>query len=163
MRLLVAAGLSVLALSACNRDNGKEPTPPPGADPAMTLGGVDLAGPVRALGTEPFWSVTIRSEGLLYEGLDRPEQRAANPGPQIAGTTAVWTTTTDQSLPLVVTITETDCSDGMSDRTYPLTARVQIGQETLMGCAASVDFLENTDEQGQPKAETPATPEPTAE
>ena len=51
----------------------------------------------------------------------------------------------------------------MSDRTYPLTARVQIGQETLMGCAASVDFLENTDEQGQPKTDVPATPESAAE
>lgn len=162
MRLLVVAGLSVLALAACSRESKTDDTPPPGADPAMTLGGVDLAKPVRALGTEPFWGVTITSEGLLYEGVDRPEQRAENPGPQIAGTTATWTTTTDQQLPLVVTVTDTDCSDGMSDRTYPLTARVQIGEETLMGCAAPVEFLTTTNEQGEPKTDAAAPAAATA-
>jgi uncharacterized membrane protein len=29
----------------------------------------------------------------------------------------------------------------MSDRTYPLTARVEAGSQTLNGCAASVAFL----------------------
>lgn len=163
MRLAIAAvGLTVLApcvlaLSACNRDKPDEP--PPGSDPAMVLGGVDLSKPVRVGGNEPFWSVTVTADGMLYEGVDRPDQQAENPGAQITGSVATWTTTTDQSVPLVITLTDTDCSDGMSDRTYPLSAQVKIGEEVLTGCAASVDFYLNTDENGQPKsAPPPATP-----
>ena len=36
-----------------------------------------------------------------------------------------------------MTLIATECSDGMSDRVYPLTARVEIGDDTLTGCAAS--------------------------
>ena len=39
--------------------------------------------------------------------------------------------------PLNVMLIATECSDGMSDRVYPLTARVEIGDDTLTGCAAS--------------------------
>ena len=37
---------------------------------------------------------------------------------------AVWEGTTGAGAPLSVTLTATDCSDGMSSRTYPLTAMV---------------------------------------
>ena len=64
----------------------------------------------------------------------------------------MWRGQTEQGQALSVTLIETACSDGMSDRTYPLTARVEIGAEVLNGCAASVDFLMNTDERGEPRA-----------
>ena len=141
----------LLVLTACSQ--GEDPTPAPEpAEPELILGDVNLNEPLRALGTEPFWAVNIDDAGLVYSGVDRPEERAPNDGPQVAGTTAMWSGQTDQGRPLSVTLIETACSDGMSDRTYPLTARVEIGEEVLNGCAASVDFLMNTDEQGQPRA-----------
>jgi uncharacterized membrane protein len=36
----------------------------------------------------------------------------------------------------------------MSDRLYPLTARVRIGEETLTGCAASVAAIMSAGESG---------------
>lgn len=142
MRLVLAApaiALSLLALAACAPPEA--PAEPPPAPAPAVLGGVDLNQPLRALGTEPFWAVEITPSALVYSGVDRPEQRAANPGPVIQGATAVYATATDQGAALVVTLIATECSDGMSERTYPLTARVEIGQETLNGCAASVAFL----------------------
>lgn len=145
------AALAVLGLAACSQETSAPPAPEPEA-PEAILGGVDLNAPVRALGTEPFWAVNIDDQGLVYSGVDRPEQRAPNDGPDMQGATAVWSGQTDQGQTLTVTLIETACSDGMSDRTYPLTARVQIGEESLNGCAASVDFLMNTDEQGRPRS-----------
>ena len=138
--------LSLLALAACSQGT-TEAAPPPADAPPVVLAGVDLDQPLRAVGTEPFWGVDITPLGLTYSGLDRPEQRAANPGPVIQGTTAVYATAIEGGTTLVVTLIATECSDGMSDRVYPLTARVELGEETLNGCAASVAFL-----NGQPSA-----------
>jgi uncharacterized membrane protein len=139
MRLLVLAALAPIALlAACGEP---EAAPEPAPAPVVTLGDVDLSQPVRVGGTEPFWSVDITPETLTYSGVDRPEQTAPNPGPTVQGTTAVFTATTSQNQPLVITLIDTDCSDGMSDRVYPLTAKVEIGAETLQGCAIATSAL----------------------
>jgi len=114
------------------------PVPPP--EPT-TLGGVDLSQPLRAIGTEPFWSVEITPDALAYSAVDSSGMRADNPGPTIQGTTAVYAAAGSDGTALVVTLIATECSDGMSDRVYPLTARVEVGPQTLNGCAASVAFL----------------------
>ncbi|MFN3815854.1 COG3650 family protein [Brevundimonas sp.] len=148
--LAVLAPVVTLALAACSQGETPDQAAPEPAAPEAVLGEVNLSAPLRALGTEPFWAVNIDENGLVYSGVDRPEERAPNVGPEMAGTTAMWSSQTDQGRALSVTLIQTPCSDGMSDRTYPLTARVEIGEEVLNGCAASVDFLMNTDEQGQP-------------
>lgn len=136
MRALVLTA-AVLALGACSQAKvEKEEAAPASAEPRL-LAGVDLDAPLRVLGTEPFWAVEIKPDGLTYSGVDRPGQTAANPGPALQGTVAVWNTATSAGTPLVVTLMATDCSDGMSDRIYPLTAKVEIGEESLTGCAAS--------------------------
>lgn len=135
---------SALAMSACSKTE-KAPAAPAASTtaPTTTLGGVDLTQPVRAIGTEPFWSVDITSDAITYVGLDNQPQRAANPQPVIQGTTATWTAETDAGAAMVVTLIATECSDGMSERTYPLTARVQLGEVKLNGCAASQAALAN--------------------
>lgn len=107
------------------------------AEPVM-LGSVDLNQPLRAIGTEPFWAVEITPATLTYSGVDRPEQTLPSPGPDVQGTTAVYVVETEGEPSMTVTLMTTDCSDGMSDRIYPLTAMVEIGDETLNGCAQSV-------------------------
>jgi len=161
MRLsLTLAALTALSLAACEDQSAISPgTPPPGAvddaptpvDEAPTpaeLGGVDLNGAISVLGTEPFWSVGFEGETLTYSGLDRPEQRAARPAPTLTGPIATWTATTDAGNPLVVTLTAGECSDGMSDRIYPLTAQVEISGEVLNGCAASTEWIHSVGEGG---------------
>lgn len=150
-RLACLAALA--AATACSPEQpvGEPADAPAAAAPALALGGVDLKGAVHVLGNEPFWAVQIDPQGLTYSGVDRPEQRAPNPGPVLQGTMAIWTTRTDQGADLTVTVMPTPCSDGMSDREYPLTARVEIAGEVLNGCAASRDFIYTTDERGQPR------------
>lgn len=141
MRTLFALPSLALLLAACSDPAPGEPAPAPTPAPAA-LGGVDLTQPVRALGTEPFWSVEITPQDLAYTAVNSPELRAANPGPTIQGTTAVYAAAAPDGKAMVVTLIATECSDGMSDRVYPLTARVELGPQTLNGCAASVAFLE---------------------
>lgn len=129
-----------VTLAACSDPAPTGPEAP--AAPAPTvLGDVDLNQPLRAVGTEPFWAVDITPQDLAYTAVDSVEVRASNPGPTVQGTTAVYAAAAPDGSTLVVTLIATECSDGMSDRVYPLTARVELGAQTLNGCAASVAFL----------------------
>ncbi len=134
--------LSLPLLFACSGEGAApESAAPVEAPEPVVLGGVDLNQPVRALGTEPFWGVEITTDTLTYSGLDRPEQTAPNPGPQVQGTTAVYDAETADGTTMTLTLIATECSDGMSDRVYPLTASVENGSETLNGCAQSAAAL----------------------
>lgn len=156
MRLIALAALSALALSACSQ--AEEPaSPPPAAEPAPVLAGVDLSKPVLARGTEPFWSVELTGTEMVYGGLDRPEQRAPQPKATIQGTTATFEGVTGAGTAIRVMLAATECSDGMSDLTYPLSAIVKIGDETLNGCAGSSAALRTAGE-GAPAAETTQPP-----
>lgn len=147
MRLALLCIISTAALTACSQPAAEKAPAAPAE--ARTLARVDLDQPLRVMGSEPFWAVEITPTGLTYSGVDRPEQKAANPGPALQGTVATWTTTTEARTPLIVTLMATDCSDGMSDRTYPLTARVEIGGEKLTGCAASSAAIAKAGESGR--------------
>lgn len=137
--LLVSALVApaMLGLAACDRETASAPPPAPAPEPSHVLGGVDLDQPVKALGNEPFWNVQLDGKTMIYGGLDRPEQRAPQSAPHIQGTTATFTGETSAGKALEVTLIATECSDGMSDRTYPLVARVKVADETLTGCAAA--------------------------
>ena len=146
MRALFA--LSVLALAACSE--GGDPAPPQSEPPkpAPVLAGVDLSKPVRALGTEPFWSVELTGAEIVYTTPEPPAQRAPQPATVVQGTTATYETETADGTPLSVTLVATACSDGMSDRIYPLTALVRVGALALNGCAASSAAVMSTGESG---------------
>lgn len=155
MRLIALAALPLILAAGCSPETAETAPTAEAAAPAPVLAGVDLTQPVRALGTEPFWSVELNGREMVYSGVDRPERRAAQPRAVIQGTMAAFEGSTDEG-PLEVTVTATECSDGMSDRTYPLTAIVKVGEETLTGCAASTAAIMSAGESG-PVAE-PAQP-----
>jgi uncharacterized membrane protein len=155
---LTALAVSALILSACSQGSEPAPAPEPAPQPAPVLAGVDLTRPVRALGTEPFWSVELTGTEMVYTTPEPPEQRAPQPKPVVQGTTASFEGETAAGTMLSVTLVATECSDGMSDRTYPLTAMVKLGETSLNGCAASSAAIASTGESG-PVAE-PAQPAP---
>lgn len=144
----VFAVLALLALAACSP--AEDPVQPeaPAEQPAPVLGGVDLGQPVRALGTEPFWSVELTGTELVYTSPEPPELRAPQPAPVVQGTTATYEAETADGTGLRVTLIATECSDGMSDRTYPLTAMVKLGDQDLTGCAASTAAVMSVGESG---------------
>ena len=157
MRLLALATLSSLALVSCSPSGEAEIEASEVAAPPPTLAGVDLSQPVRALGTEPFWSLELTGTDMVYTSPEPGELQAPQPAAVVQGTVAMFEAATADGQPMNVTLTATECSDGMSDRTYPLTAIVQLGERTLTGCAASTAAIMSAGESGP----VVAAPQPT--
>lgn len=149
MRAYVVTALAVLALAACSPPADSPEAPEPARSAAPVLAGVDLTQPLRVGGNEPFWAVEMTGSEMVYSGVDRPEQRAPQGEPTMQGTMAVWESTTGAGNTLKVTLTATDCSDGMTSRVYPLTAMVEVGGELLMGCAATKAATMSVGESGR--------------
>lgn len=150
MRLVALAALSP-TLFACTDPRTPDSAEPPAPPPA--LAGVQLDQPVRLIGTEPFWRLEVTAEALTYysaeTGAETAAARAGNPGPTVQGTVATWSAEADGGRALEILLTATDCSDGMSDRTYPLTAQVTLGETRLQGCAAQTAAFDRTGESGR--------------
>ena len=88
-------------------------------------------------GTEPFWNARIEEGTMRYttmedqEGREFPVERfAGNNGLSFSGTIPG-----EGGKSIDVAVTPGECSDRMSDRTYPFVATVVIGSETRSGCA----------------------------
>jgi uncharacterized membrane protein len=135
------AAAPLLLLAACDQltpapTPAPDPVPPPPAA-STVFSGLDLGQPFTVRGNEPFWAIAVTPATLDYNGVDRPQETAANPGAQITPTVATLTVTTSLNNPLVVVLTPGPCSDGMSDTVYPLKATVIRPGETLTGCAGA--------------------------
>ena len=83
----------------------------------------------RAVGTEPFWSLSIDRASITFRPADGRPVTVAKPRPIVGINGELYRTRT-----ITVDITHVRCSDGMSDRVYPDTVRVTIGPRTLKGC-----------------------------
>ncbi len=88
----------------------------------------------RALGTEPFWSVTIGGGRMVYEAPGQPRIDVAAPAPRATPNGRRY-----ESAAFTVDISPGPCSDGMSDRTYPDTVRVAFAgaEPPLAGCGGA--------------------------
>ena len=92
--------------------------------------------PVKAIGTEPFWGAKVEGRCVTYS---TPEDQKGTRiwtkyTPGLGG--GIWTGTFQNKPFKLVTRAKPDCSDGMSDRTYPLEAMVTVAGEERRGCAA---------------------------
>lgn len=91
--------------------------------------------PRRAVGTEPFWGARVEGRCVTYSHPDDQDgtrvwtQYSAAPGSEI------WSGTLEQK-PFELRIrNEPGCSDGMSDKRYPLGAHLTVNGERRKGCA----------------------------
>ena len=90
---------------------------------------------IKGLGTEPFWNVRTDGRCVTYS---TPEDQAG---------TRVWTkaaagagetswTGALRGKPFVLSVKpKADCSDGMSDKTYPMEAELRVDGDVRHGCA----------------------------
>ena len=125
---MVFAALASLGLYACF--SGAEDAP--GDVPAFD--GIAEDEVITALGNEPFWSARIEGDTLSYSTPDNIDgdqidvtRFAGNGGLGISGEL--------QGAQLNMAVTSGECSDTMSDRTYPFTVTLTIGEAQLNGCA----------------------------
>ncbi len=90
--------------------------------------------PLRCLGTEPFWSVTVTDEDATYE-LPGDEPRPLRPIGRAEGFRGFVLAFDDRGETRDLTVMRAECSDGMSDRPYGFAALVwNRGEEVLEGC-----------------------------
>lgn len=127
-------------LAACG---GPPPPPPPAhASPGrvsacLMQGDTRLTNPpLRAIGTEPFWGAEIEGRCVTYS---HPENQQGTrvwtrftAGRNGGGT---WTGTLDGRPFVLRARPQPGCSDGMSDRRYPIAVELTVGGELRRGCA----------------------------
>ncbi|HKR24552.1 MAG TPA: META domain-containing protein, partial [Allosphingosinicella sp.] len=84
--------------------------------------------PYRAVGTEPFWSITVAGGRMTYDSPDGGFSVRA-PAPRELGDGRIYETRR-----ITLQISHGECSDGMSDNRYPQTVRAVVDGRTLEGC-----------------------------
>lgn len=104
--------------------------------PCMTQDGKALTQKLKALGTEPFWAAEVEGRCVTYKTPE--DQHGTRVWTQIDekpdGT--VWNGGLDGHQFQLTVKPRAGCSDGMSDRVYPMEAVLRVLGETRRGCAA---------------------------
>ena len=131
------APVAALALVACQPQAPDERPAPAPAAPATS----DFSQPMTARGNEPFWSLSLDGTHLTLTRPDHPDLVAETPGAAIQPGRATWIARSADGQQLTVSLYVSECSDGMSDRRYPMTAEVVLRNEALRGCAAKTEEL----------------------
>jgi uncharacterized membrane protein len=141
----------VLALAACGSDPSGEtgpaedagaaiaPVPTPGDAPGNSedtapYSGIAPGETIRFTGTEPFWGGDVSGQTLTYSTPENIDG-AAIQVERFAGRNGLSLSGELEGAPFDMAITPGQCSDGMSDRTYPFTVTLDLGGEQRRGCA----------------------------
>lgn len=127
---------NVAVAESSHNDRQLEPaTTQPQANACQTQDGHSVTHKLKAIGTEPFWAAQVEGRCVTYS---TPEDQAG---------TRVWTKVSDAAPATVwngalhnkqfqLTVRpNAGCSDGMSDKVYPLDAVLQVEGKTRRGCA----------------------------
>ena len=135
------AAFAALACAACQSGNGD--TLPGDSDDDRPYDGIAEDATLRLTGTEPFWGATIADGELTWstpENIDGTTIAVR----RFAGRGGLSFSGELDGAAMDVAVTPGDCSDQMSDRTYPFHATVQIGTRQYLGCAwrEGVDVLD---------------------
>ena len=95
---------------------------------AMSL---DLSGTIEA---KPAWTLRISDTRFTLSRPGKPALENTAPGSMITPAGASWAAKTADGRPMQVSLQDRACT--LAGRSYPMTAQVQLGGETLSGCAA---------------------------
>ena len=148
MRMTFAVPLLALGLAACQTYaepyQGPYGYPEPVSYPAPYPGPPVGQGDYRAIGTEPFWDLTIGRDLVFTDRGNNVQVTEPTPAARrgVAGESY-------QGRRLSVNIVHARCSDGMSDRTYPDTVNVTVDGRAFRGCGANSAFFAQVGEDGR--------------
>lgn len=116
-----------------------DPAGPTSSDvsPCLIQDGEELRiTPVKAIGTEPFWGARVEGRCVTYSTPENQDGMRIWTRFDPAPDGGVWVGTYQGKPFKLITRLRPDCSDGMSDRIYPLEALLTVGGEERRGCAA---------------------------
>lgn len=128
---------ALIALSACQPSGSEggsgDVTQTQGADDKQPFDGIAPTETLHVTGTEPFWGGTVNGDTVTYTTPDNQAGEAI-PVHRFAGRGGVSFTGLYNGGDFALMVTPGQCSDGMSDRTYPFTVTLKLGEETRRGC-----------------------------
>lgn len=132
-------GLAREFVLAC-RENATAPAPiaaSANSGPCFVQDGEQLSvAPLRAVGTEPFWGATIEGRCVTYSHPeDQQGTRVWTKYSPRAGGGGSWIGALSGRPFALTTRPQAACSDGMSDRSYPIAVDLTVGSEKRTGCA----------------------------
>ena len=122
--------LAPLLLAGCQTENTA------GAPGTSAEGFTEIAEDetVQFTGTEPFWGGSVTGSQLSYSTPENIGGRTITVK-RFAGQGGLGYSGMLDGAPFDLMVTAGECSDGMSDRTYPFTVTLRIGEATRRGCA----------------------------
>lgn len=130
------AVMALLAVAACHgtEDSGKDATGDPEDRRRSAI--IGLGETIRVQGSEPFWNAEIRNSMLTYRTLERPagEQGEAK---RFDGRGGISFSGSFADKDYTLAIQRKKCKEDGSDKIYPFTAFMRIGDEERQGCAWS--------------------------
>ncbi|SFO94556.1 COG3650 family protein [Qipengyuania nanhaisediminis] len=119
--------LSLAFLAGCGAGNSEI------EDDAEAFSGIADDEVVSLAGTEPFWSVEIEGDEATFSSPENLEGTSF-PVERFAGLNGISFSGRLEGESFDAMVTPGDCSDGMSDRTYPYTVTISWGADQLVGC-----------------------------
>ena len=122
--------LSIVLLGACSSDDASRAT----QDESTPFAGIAQDETVRFTGTEPFWGGRVQGDALTYTTPEDPDGATITVR-RFAGMNGLGYSGTLNGASFDLAITPGTCSDQMSDRSYPYTATLRLGDDTRNGCA----------------------------
>jgi uncharacterized membrane protein len=131
---------AVLALTACATSESPAPPESPAstdAPMAKRPAGQENAPLLawRAFGNEPFWNVRVDGDTLVFTTPDDPSGRSFPGTHALRPDGGVHYQGSDGQTAFSLDIAKGECSDGMSDNVYELTAEFRYGDMDYKGCA----------------------------
>jgi len=143
--LLLAAGCALL-LAACQQPKEAEDGAgtsavteeiadgvPTDDESTAPYSGIAEDEAVNFTGTEPFWGGEVDGKTLTYKTPENQDGEVITVE-RFAGRGGISFSGVLTGVGLEMMVTPLECSDGMSDRTYPFTVTLKIGDETRNGC-----------------------------
>ena len=135
-RIVCAAGAALL-LVACQQGGADDATATgakvPDANSTEAYNGIGEDETLRFSGTEPFWGGQVRGGSLTYTTPENPDGTKIAVE-RFAGRGGLSFTGSLETADFEMMVTPLACSDGMSDRTYPFTITLKLGDELRNGC-----------------------------
>lgn len=125
-----AAGfLGAALLAACSAPSGDGIT----TEESAPYDGIAAEEVITLSGTEPFWGITIVNDVATYSTPDNIDGTVFEVT-RFAGNNGLGFSGKLDGADVTITVTPGECSDNMSDRSYPFTATVVLGEDNLVGC-----------------------------
>lgn len=91
--------------------------------------------PLRAVGTEPFWGARIEGRCVTYSHIDDQQGSRVLAQFQQVGADMIWSGTLRGQPFELRARPMPGCSDGMSDKLYPLAVALKVDGKQRTGCA----------------------------